>query len=301
MPVHLKLIIACVFWGTTPTVGRMVAGFEAPMVMVFFRFLFACLLLVLLAYRAKAFVALSPAQWIRVLFLGLTGVLLHNGFMFWGMEFTNASVATIILALIAIQVALIDWAFFRQVPELIAVVGIVLGLLGAVLVICEGDLSELKRVGIGFGEVLIFLSALAWSVYSVLGRPLLINHSPLAVSNYACLVGLALLVPFAASDLETTLSVANNLEALGWLAFLGLFGSGIGFVWYYEAVVKMGAMETALYLNLMPISGVLSAVWLLDEKLHWSLYAGGTLVIIGLILVNRGEQSAPVEPVGEVS
>jgi drug/metabolite transporter (DMT)-like permease len=80
-----------------------------------------------------------------------------------------------------------------------------------------------------------------------------------------------------------------NYTIFEWLnlAYLGIFGTVLGFVWYYEGIQKIGATRAGLFINFVPISAVLLAFLLLKEPLTNSLLAGTLLVSGGVYLTNR--------------
>lgn len=287
MSIHLKLLLATVFWGATPTIGRMLARYEAPFVVVCGRFLVAALFLLWFVAAARQFVPVPRRQWWRFAVLGATGILLHNGLMYKGLEYTSASTASIILALIATQIVLLDIACYRRLPDRLALAGVALAFAGTAYVITGGDPTELMAMNFGIGEALIFLSGLSWAVYSIVGRSLLEELSPLIVTTYATLAGVVMLLPSLVLAPAATLAIAHDPLAVGLMFFLGFVGSALGFLWYYQAVVSIGTVGTAVYLNLVPVFGVLCANLFLDEPIDTALLVGGALVLAGLSLVNR--------------
>jgi drug/metabolite transporter (DMT)-like permease len=287
VPIHAKLLCACVFWGATPTIGRVLAEFEAPFVVVCGRFLVATVFLLWFMFSARAFVRIPRRLWWRFAVIGVTGILLHNGLLYKGLEYTTAITASVILALIAVQVVVLDVVFYRRIPGGLAVVGVVLSFVGAAFVMTEGDLRQLLRIELGIGEVLVFFSALSWAVYSVVGRDLLEEYSPLLVTTYAAAVGLVCLLPFLFVEPAATVAVYTDARAVALIFFLGFLGTAVGFLWYYQAVVALGAIATSVYINIIPVFGVLSAAVFLGEEASPALLGGGTLVLAGLLLVNR--------------
>ncbi len=287
MPIHLKLFIATVAWGATPTIGRVLASYEAPLVVVCGRFLVATVFLFAFALSRRALVPVARRHWGAFLLLGLSGICLHNGLMYKGLEFTSATTTSIILGLIATQVVLLDVIFFRRVPDRWAVLGVAIAFVGTTYVLTGGRLTELAGLHLGLGELLIFLSGLSWAVYSVVGRRLLELYSPLVVTCYASLAGVVMMLPFPFGQLEVTGAILADPAALAMIFFLGSMGSALGFLWYYEAVVTMGTVGAAVYINLVPMFGLLSAAFFLGEEISASVVGGGALVIGGLMLDNR--------------
>jgi drug/metabolite transporter (DMT)-like permease len=74
-----------------------------------------------------------------------------------------------------------------------------------------------------------------------------------------------------------------------WLGvlYLGLLGSALGFIWYYEGVQRIGPSRTGVFINIVPVSSILLAVLILGEPLSPSLGVGAVLVVGGVCLMNR--------------
>ncbi len=284
---HLKLIIAAAFWALTPILGRLLADYTAPYALAFGRFLIASFALFVFARLTRERLPLAKRHIAAFAFLGLTGICLHNVLVFKGMEYTEANRANVIFATITIMVAVIDAVFLGRRYRFGAVCGILLGVLGTAVVVTDGVLSTLFDGAIGTGEWLILASAAGWAFYSVGGRHLLTVYSPLAVTCIATFFGTIMLAPFVVLDWAVVPRMLGDPSALGMLVFLGVFNSAIGFLWYYEAVQRIGAVTTSAYINLVPIFGVFLSAAILGEVPSPGLLVGGGLVILGLVMLNR--------------
>ena len=285
MPIRFKLFLTAAFWGATPTVGRILASYEAPIVVVGGRFVIAsAVLLVFMKFR-REFLTIPMKLWLKFFFLGLTGILLHNSLMYEGLESVTASTASILLALIAIKITVIDSFLSRRLPRWNIVVGVLLGFFGAMYVVTNGHPSDFLDLKVGKGEVLVLLSGLSWAVYSVIGRDLLTSYKPLLVTTYASVIGVALMTPFFFHNPSVTFDIFTDLESVALISFLGFFGSALAFLWYYEAVALLGVVETAIYINFVPVFGVLFAFIFLGESISSSVLIGGAIVLAGVLLV----------------
>ena len=65
-----------------------------------------------------------------------------------------------------------------------------------------------------------------------------------------------------------------------------MFGTVIGFIWYYEGVKAIGPSRAAVFNNLVPVSGVLLAALVLGEPVLMSMVVGAVLVIGGVTMAN---------------
>jgi len=285
MPIRFKLFLTAAFWGATPTVGRILASYEAPIVVVGGRFVIAsAVLLVFMKFRGE-FLTIPMKLWLKFFFIGLTGILLHNSLMYEGLESVTASTASILLALIAIKITVIDSFLSRRLPRWNIAVGVLLGFFGAIYVVTNGHPGEFLDLKVGKGEVLVLLSGLSWAIYSVIGRDLLNEYQPLLVTTYASVIGVALMTPFFFHNPSVTFDIFTDLESVALISFLGFFGSALAFLWYYEAVALLGVVETAIYINFVPVFGVFFAFIFLGESISSSILIGGAIVLAGVLLV----------------
>ena len=76
------------------------------------------------------------------------------------------------------------------------------------------------------------------------------------------------------------------------LGFVGVFGSALAFVWFYEGVRALGPARAAVFINLVPVAAIALGVLLLGEPLELSMLVGGALVIGGIWLINRPQRAS---------
>ena len=70
------------------------------------------------------------------------------------------------------------------------------------------------------------------------------------------------------------------------VAYLGLFGTAVGFVWFYEGVKALGAARASVFTNLVPVFGVALALLVFGEPLLASMIFGGLVTLAGVSLTN---------------
>jgi len=287
MIIYCKLLMTAIFWGGTFISGRMLAASVPPFSAAFFRFFIAAVCLyAIVARREGAIPRLPKSQLLPVTLLALTGVLAYNAFFFNGLKMVEAGRASIIIANNPIVISIFSALFFRERLSLVKVAGITLSVAGAVIAISGGDPRVLFAGGVGRGDLLIFGCVLSWSTYSLLGKHVMRVLPPLTAVAHSAFIGmLLLLIP---AWLE---GMPANAPAYSWgawcnLAYLGWFGTVLGFVWYYQGIREIGPSRASLFINFVPISAICLAHVILDEPLSSSLMIGGALVIAGVSLNN---------------
>jgi drug/metabolite transporter (DMT)-like permease len=285
---YVKLVLTAIFWGGTFIAGRVVSSQAEPITATFLRFSLASMALVFLARRRKGpLPRLTGRQAALILVLGLSGVVLYNLFFFGGLRTVPAGRASVIVAANPIFIFLGSVLFFRERLTGLRLAGIAFSFAGAALVISRGRPLAVFQGGVGWGELLILGCVASWVVYSLVGKVVMQDMLPRAAVTGACLAGTAGLL--APALLQTGPAGLARLSWTAWLglAYLGFFGTALGFSWYYDGIRVLGPSRAAIFINLVPISAVVLGWLLLGETLDASLAAGAVLVVLGVYLINR--------------
>ncbi len=95
------------------------------------------------------------------------------------------------------------------------------------------------------------------------------------------------------SPLRTATS-ASRLSPSGWLAigFLGVFCSGLAYIFWYDALAEIDASQVAAFIYIEPLVTVVAASIVLSEAISLSTMLGGLLILLGVSLVNRNSLRA---------
>ncbi len=285
---YLKLTLTAVFWGGTFIAGRIIAREAPPFSAAFLRFVFASFFLLGFVLKAHGRIFIPTARrLLLLLLLGLTGVLAYNAFFFSGLKTVTASRASLIIAANPAVIALFSSVFLGERLTGVRCVGMLLSVTGAMVVISGGDPAMVLAGGVGRGELYLFGCVASWATYSVLGKVVMRDLSPLLAATYACVLGGVCLLPPAVH--EGLLGQVLTYSPSVWLGalYLGFFGSALGFIWFYEGVQRLGPSRTGVFINIVPVSSILLAVLILDEPLYPSLAVGAVLVVGGVYLMNR--------------
>jgi len=290
--IYARLVLTTLFWGGTFIAGRIAAAQIGPLSGALGRFLFASLaLLLILRTRGERLPRLNGREWLLVGGMALTGMIGYNAAFFLGLRQIDAGRASLIIALNPVFITLASALLFHERLPLPGVAGIGLSLVGAALVITGGKPDQLGP-GLGPGELFIFGAVLCWLAYTLIGKVVLESLTPLAATTYASLIGCAGLLPLAIL-LEAGRWTPPSAAVLLALAYLGFFGTALGFTWYYDALRSLGPARSGIFLNLVPVFGVLLGVLLLGESLAAPTLLGGTLVVGGVTLTNRSKPNHP--------
>lgn len=298
---YLKLVLTAVFWGGTFIAARVAAPWSGPATAAFFRFASASLFLFAFVLGSEG--RLPTLKWKQVLHvtvLALSGVFAYNICFFSGLRTVPAGRASLIVACNPACITLFSCLIFGERIDGFKISGILLSLFGASLVLSHGNPAGIFHGGLGRGELYIAGCVASWVCYSLVGKVAMRELSPLVSVTCACAIGAGLLLPPALY--EGMAQGFAHYPAVYWegVLYLGFFGSALGFIWYYDGIKAIGPSRTGIFINIVPVSAVVMAYYMLQESIDASLAAGAVLVISGVYLMNRMPRhaAAPAQPAG---
>lgn len=137
------------------------------------------------------------------------------------------------------------------------------------------------------GNVLAFLAALSWAVYSVLLKRVQDRHSTLSITRKVMFYGMLCALPVMFLEPLTPMSTLLRPDLLANMLFLALICSMAAFFIWNLVIKKIGAIRASNYLYLDPIISIIMGVILLGEKVTTIAVLGCTLVLVGVIMVEE--------------
>ncbi|MBD3667526.1 MAG: DMT family transporter [Kangiella sp.] len=149
----------------------------------------------------------------------------------------------------------------------------------------------------GLGELFALSSAICWATAIILFKHSGETLSASALNLFKNILATFLLVPTALFVEGIQLP---QLDANQWtiVAISGFIGIALSDTWYFLALRKVGAGNTAIVSSLYSPFVIVLSVLFLNETLHWTQFIGFLMVLIGIILVtwqrNRKNVDAPV-------
>lgn len=289
--VYAMLLASVALWGGTWVAGRVVAQSVGPYNAAFIRFLLATTVLVAMCWRAEGVAAFRPARHniLPLILLGLTGVFGYSSLFFAGLKTVSAGRAALIVGCIPVAIALSSALIHHERLTVVSITGILCSLVGVWVVISDGDPVSLLMGGVKAGDVMILGCVVCWTAYTVIGQPVMKELPALTVVTWSCIFGTILLLPFSLGS-----GLWQDVLAAGWvewtsLVYLGVFATSFAYYWYYLAIRDVGVIRSGIFINLVPIFGLLFSCLLLDEPLPMSMVGGGALVISGVCVTIYGK------------
>jgi drug/metabolite transporter (DMT)-like permease len=285
---------AVIFWGFSFIATKVALREMNPFTLLTLRFGIGGLLLLLVQLQKdrRFLKAFSFKDWVSIIFLATVGISGHTLLQAFGLLYTTAIHTGWIVAIMPIFITVAARFYLGEAITLRKIGGIVLGFLGIFLVISKGVFSlSIFRFGSTFGDSLILISALTWTAFTVGGRGFLSRSSPLAAITPMMIVGCLITFPFTWLKWEWNLLFHLSTAAWMGILFLGVFCSGLAYLFWYSALEKKDSSMVGMYLYLEPFVTLIGAYFLLGEEIQWITLMGGGMILLGVYLATRKSSS----------
>lgn len=285
-----QALAAVIFWGFSFIATKVALQEVHPFTLLTLRYAIGALLLLLVQLgRDKTFFKIfSPRNWIYIFILAAVGVSGLGLLQAYGLLYTTAINTGWIIAINPILIALSARFFLGEVITPRKIVGIFLGVCGVFLIISKGVFSlSLFRMASTYGDFLVLASAIAWTVFTIGGKSFISRFPPLATVAAIMMTGCLAVLPL--SFLKGDWSNLLHLSWIAWTSifFLGVFCSGLGYLFWYSALDKRDSGVVGIYLYLEPFVTLIGAHFLLNEEIHSITLMGGGMVLFGVFLATR--------------
>ncbi|MCL6708861.1 DMT family transporter [Pseudomonas sp. R2.Fl] len=285
----LLFFLAPVFFSSNLIFGRGISGEIAPFTTALIRWAGSAAIMFPVVYLhrqpALAFIRRHWAVW---LWLGVLGMGICGGFVYWALTLTTASNATLIYTTSSLFIILFQWLFQSKPVGRAQFAGMAIAFLGVAVIVFEGSWQKVLEFHFNTGDIGILIAAVAFALYSLtLRHPGAANLGPLPLFGVLAISGALVLVPPAAYEMANGGLMPDSLHDWLMLAGIILFASLAAFYCFQHAVHVFGPGLAGTTLYLMPPISIVMAVVFLGETFHAYHAAGIVLVMGGLLLATR--------------
>ena len=276
--IYLILLVALISVSSTALVIRYLEDLD-PVLLAFWRMLFASILLWIYSYNIKNYTSYSVNRvWtiIAGIFLGL-----HFALFFIGVRTTSIPSATLLACTAPIFTATISWLKGENLSKA-ALLGLLLSVLGIVIV--QGFNNDLTRGNL-YGNLLSLLSGLCIAITFVFAKKIRLTTENVVYGREVFFVASLTLLAF--SLLTKTSLFSFSKADLPWFLFLGLFPSILGHNMLNYTIKYLSPTAVASVPLGEPIIASLFSYLIFFESIPFGVIAGAPFIFFGIFLLVR--------------
>ncbi len=283
---HIAAFSANLIYGANFSIAKIVMpGMIRPNGFILLRVFFATVLFFIMRFLYRiAIQKMERKDVIRFFLLGLFGVAINQLLFFQGLSLTSNINAALIMTSNPVMVVLIAGILIKERITLVRLIGIVLGVIGAVSLI---TMSKSHGVGSFSGDSMIFINAASYAVFIVMVKPMMKKYDPWFVLSWTFFFGLLIVIPFGFSDV---LAIQwSQFNAVHWSAiiFVIFFTTFLAYLLNTLALKELSPAIVSYYIYLQPIFATIITLYIMHDSVKWIHAFACVLIFTGVYLVSN--------------
>ena len=277
-------VIISTIWGSTWLAIKIGLQSVPPFFGVAIRFTVALFVLFILVRMRGERLKYDRASLLLYVNLGVLSFSFPFALVYWGEQYVASGLASVLFAAYPFVVGIASHLILRE-ERLNAskFTGIVLGFIG-VCVIFSSDIDIGGSSTLAMGGIL--LSAIMQGSSLVVVKRWNNRHISPAVLSLGGIGICVFIMYILAFSCENISDVHLDTKGVGCILYLGTFGSVVTFVTYYWLLERVEAVYLSLVSFVTPILAVILGAVLLHEVLSPRIFAGSSLVLLGILIAN---------------
>ena len=214
--------------------------------------------------------------------VSLIGSTLQYGLTYTGLNIIDASSAILLVQLEVPFGIIIAFFLLKEIPTIKNIIGLIIAFIG-VFILTGAPNLEGKYIGV----MLTISGAFTWALGAVMAKPLSKKIGAFALMTWLCVFSGPMLI------LASLLFDGNPMQYIlyanlnSWLTviFLGFFMQPIGYAAWYYVLKKYPVNKVMPVLLILPVTGLITSIFLLGEDPPKQVFLGGLVIISGVALI----------------
>jgi drug/metabolite transporter (DMT)-like permease len=282
----LTLVALSVLWGGSFLFGKIALAELPPFSVVLVRVGLAAVALWLAVIVTRQTIPQARAVWLAFFAMGLINNLIPFSLIMWGQVRIGSGLASILNATTPLWTVVVAHALTAdEKMNARKLAGVLIGVAGVAVMI--GPLALAGLGGDVAAQLAVIGATLSYAFAGLYGRRFArMGVAPMVVAGGQVGATTIMLLPVAQLvDMPWTLPMPGP-RTWAALAGLALLSTALAYVLYFRILAKAGATNLLLVTFLIPVSGVLMGVLVLDETLQTRQLAGMALIGAGLAAID---------------
>ncbi|WP_445456733.1 DMT family transporter [Flavobacterium sp. HNIBRBA15423] len=280
---YLLAFLGCV-WGSSFILMQLGLKGVNSVQMGSLRILFAGLFLIVIGFKEIPKIPLY--KWKYIALTSLFGTFLPVYLFALALSKIDGSVSSILNSLTPLNTLVVGLLFFGTSVQRRQVFGVIIGFLGCLLLVLFGDGDNTTENY--YYALLILLASLFYGINVNLIKKYLSDLKPLTIStgNFIIMFIPALLVLYF-SDFFEIASQGKVITSLGYIAILGIVGTGLSNILFFKLIQLSSPVFAASVTYIIPVVAIFLGYFFMKESLNILQIIGASIVLLGVYFSSR--------------
>ena len=282
----LSFFAIYVIWGSTYLLNKIIVGEVSPLYLGSIRFISAGTIIFIISKFLNYDLKISKRQFINSVIAGFLFLTYGNGVFVWALKYVDSGFAALLASTQPIFVLLLMRLIYKEKILPKAIIGVVLGVLGMIILVNQQGLNLQGNSFIGI--LMILTCIISWSYASVFVAKHEMPINYFVSTGYQMITGgiLLFIISFILGEKWLSPILWSNSSLISMILLI-VFGSIVAFTSfnYLLKVVSTEKVSTSAYVN--PVIALILGWYVLDENLSLQSIVAAFILLTGVYFINR--------------
>ena len=283
----IAVSIATLIYGVTYTIAKdVMPNYIKPYGFILLRVSSATLIFWTVGLFTKQ-QKIEKSDYKKILIASFFGITINMLAFFKGLSLTSPISASVMMVTSPIMVLIFSSILIRKPIGKQRILGVFIGLVGALFLITLGNSSTGTSTNSAFGNFLVFLNAASYGLYLVLAKDLVKKYNPIVFIKWLYLFGLIFVIPFGYNELTAVIwqEIPKNIY---WnISFVLLFTTCITYLFNLYGLSKLKPTTVSVFIYLQPVIATIYALIVGSDSLNLVKICATLLIFLGVYLVTK--------------
>lgn len=290
-PAFIAAFSAALIYAVSFTIAKdVMPTYVKPFGFILLRVAGATLLFWLLGLFAKK-EKIERNDFLTIAAAAFFGVALNMLTFFKGLSLTTPISASVIMVTTPILVLVLSAIILKEKITSIKVLGILMGLSGAILLIAYGQSLNAGENAV-LGNLLVFVNASSYAMYLIVVKKLTQKYHPFTFIKWLYLFGLVMVIPFSISEALEIQWQAINSTILLKIIFVVVFTTFCAYLFNIFALTKLKPTTLSSFIYLQPLLATIYALLVGSDKIDTIKIIAAILIFSGVFLVTKSNKNS---------
>lgn len=287
----LAAFAATLIYGVNYTIAKEVMPlYIKPYGFILIRVIGAFILFWLLGFLVKN-QKIAKRDYVAIFFAAVCGAALNMLAFFKGLSLTTPINASVIMVTVPIIVFVLSVFFLKEKLIRHRVIGVIIGLIGALVLIIYGKSTANNASNIFLGNVYIFINATIYAFYLIIIKKLIDKYHPIVLMKWTYSIGLLIVIPFGYNEMVSIELSTMPTLVIYKILFVALT-TFFAYLFNILALTKLKPTTIAAFIYLQPVIATIFALLLESDELNPVKLVASVIIFIGVYLVSKRAKQA---------
>jgi len=230
---------------------------------------------------------IKKEDWPRLIACAICGMVINMLFFFKGLSLSTPINSSVIITLSPVMVLLLGAIILREKITLLKIAGIIVGLIGALILVFFSSSTSTNAPNIPLGNILFIVNAFSFALYLILVKPLTAKYDAITLMKWLFLIATIINLPITIGEFNEIVWQEIPTIVLWQIAFVVVATTFMTYLLNIFAIKHLSASTLSVFMYLQPLVAIIYATSVGADQLNLVKIVAGLFVFTGVYMVTK--------------